>query len=96
MEEFADSMTDDRVARQLYNALDRRHPFSEFRYAAEKTGVIQQWYQWRDRWQNEQAEEWMHEHGVDFKDGKIVADGKHTSIWSWENKHLDPVFDDEN
>ena len=59
MEEFADSMTDNRVARQLYNALEKRHPFSAFRYAAEETGVVQQWYQWRDRWQNEQAEEWM-------------------------------------
>lgn len=96
MEEFADSMTDNRVARQLYNALDKRHPFSAFRYAAEETGVIQQWYQWRDRWQNEQAEEWMREHGVDFKDGRIVADGKYTHIWSWEDEYLESDFDDES
>jgi len=95
MEEFADSMTDNRVARHLYNALEKRHPFSAFRYAAEETGVIQQWYQWRDRWQNEQAEEWMREHGVDFKDGRIVADGKHTHIWSWEDEYLDSDLDDE-
>ena len=94
MEEFADSMTDNRVARQLYKALERRHPFSAFRYAAEKTGVIQQWYQWCDRWQNEQAEEWIREHGVDFKDGRIVADGKHTSIWSWEEAEFDPDDDE--
>jgi len=37
-------------------------------------------------WQNEQAEEWMHENGIDFKDGKIVADGKHTFVWSWEDE----------
>ena len=42
MEEFADSITDNRITRQLYNALDRRHPFSAFRDAAERTGVIQQ------------------------------------------------------
>ena len=56
------------------------------RYAAESTGVIQQWYQWRDHWQNEQAEEWMHENSVDFKDGIIVADGKHTFVWSWDDE----------
>jgi len=94
MEEFADSMTDNRVARQLYNALEKRHPFSAFRYAAEETGVVQQWYQWRDRWQNEQAEEWMREHGVDFKDGRIVADGKYTHIWSWEDEDLDSDYDE--
>ena len=74
------------ITKELYHALEKRHPFSAFRYAAESTGVIQQWYQWRDHWQNEQAEEWMHENGVDFKDGKIVADGKHTFVWSWKDE----------
>ena len=96
MEEFADSIADDRISQQLYNALDRRHPFSAFRDAAERTGVIQQWYQWRDRWQNSQAEEWMRDNGVEFKEGRIVADGKHTQIWSWEDEDLDFDYDDEN
>ena len=39
MEEFADSIADERISRQLYRALDKRHPFGEFRYAAERTGV---------------------------------------------------------
>ena len=26
--------------------------------------------------------------GVDFKDGKIVADGKHTFVWSWKDEQL--------
>ena len=26
------------------------------------------------------------ENGVDFKDGKIVADGKHTFVWSWDDE----------
>ena len=86
MEEFADSIADSRITRELYHVLEKRHPFNAFRYAAESTGVIQQWYQWRDHWQNEQAEKWMHENGVDFKDGKIVADGKHTFVWSWEDQ----------
>lgn len=86
MEAFADSIDDERISRQLYQALEERHPFGEFRYAAERTGVIQQWYDWRSRWQDEQAEEWMRENGVDFKDGRIVADGKHTFIWSWDDE----------
>ena len=96
MEEFADSINDNRITRQLYSALDKRHPFSAFRDAAERTGIIQQWYQWRDRWQNSQAEEWMRENGVEFKEGRIVADGKHTHIWSWEDEDLDFDYDDEN
>ena len=42
MEEFADSIADCRITRELYHALEKRHPFSAFRYAAESTGVIQQ------------------------------------------------------
>ena len=86
MEEFADSIADERISRQLYRALEKRHPFGEFRYAAERTGVIQKWYDWRDRWQKEQAEEWMRDNGVDFKDGRIVCDGNHSFIWSWEDE----------
>ena len=96
MEEFADSINDNRITQQLYNAFDKRLPFSAFRDAAERTGVIQQWYQWRDHWQNEKAEEWMRDNGVEFKDGRIEADGKHTHIWSWENEDLDFDYDDES
>jgi hypothetical protein len=85
MEAFADSIMDERIRRQLYHALEKRHPFGEFRYAAERTGVIQQWYDWRSRWQDEQAEEWMRDNGIDYKNGRIVSDGKHTFIWSWDN-----------
>ena len=53
MEEFADSIADSRITRELYHVLEKRHPFNAFRYAAESTGVIQQWYQWRDHWQND-------------------------------------------
>jgi hypothetical protein len=39
-----------------------------------------------NRWQKEQAEEWMRDNGVDFKDGRIVCDGNHSFIWSWEDE----------
>jgi hypothetical protein len=38
----------------------------------------------------------MHDNGVDFKDGRIVADGKHTHIWSWEDEELDFDYNDES
>ena len=88
MEKFADNISDERIRLQLYRALEKRHPFGEFRYAAERTGVIQQWYDWRDQWQKDQAEEWMRDYGVDFKDGRVVADKKHVLIWSWEDEEL--------
>ena len=88
MEKFADNISDERIRRQLYRALEKRHPFGEFRYAAERTGVIQQWYDWRDQWQKDQAEEWMRDNGVDIKDGRIVADKKYVLIWSWEDEEL--------
>lgn len=31
MEAFADSISDERISRQLYRALQKRHPFGEFR-----------------------------------------------------------------
>lgn len=86
MEEFAGSISDERISCQLYRALEKRHPFGEFRYAAERTGVIQQWYDWRDRCQKEHAEEWMRDNGVDFKDGRIVCDGNHSFVWSWDDE----------
>ena len=49
MEAFADSISNEQTSRQLYRALQKRHPFGEFRYAAERTGVIQQWYDWRSQ-----------------------------------------------
>ena len=96
MKEFADNMSDIRISKELYRAMNKRHPFSAFRYAAERTGVIQQWYQWIDRWENEKAEAWMRENGVDFVDGKIVADGKHTQTWFWDDEEFDTDNDEEN
>lgn len=33
MEDFADSIADSRITKELYNVLEKRHPFSAFRYA---------------------------------------------------------------
>lgn len=73
MEDFADQVTDKRKQEHLYRALNRRHPFSNFRYAVEDTGLLQDWYHFRDEWYKQKAEEWMDDNDVDFKDGRITA-----------------------
>lgn len=57
----------------LYRALNRRHPFSNFRYAVDDTDLLQGWYHFRDDWYKDKAEEWMDDNDVDFKDGCITA-----------------------
>lgn len=73
MEDFADQVTDKRKQEHLYRALNRRHPFSNFRYAVEDTGLLQDWYNFRDEWYKDKAKEWMDDNDVDFKDGRITA-----------------------
>lgn len=79
MEDFADQVKDEHKREVLYRALNRLHPFSGFRYAIEYTGLLQDWYHFRDEWYEEKAEEWMKNNGVDFKDGRITA--KHPQIY---------------
>ena len=73
MEDFADQVADKRKQEHLYRALNRRHPFSNFRYAVEDTDLLQDWYHFRDEWYKQKAEEWMDDNDVDFKDGRITA-----------------------
>jgi hypothetical protein len=67
----------------LYRALNRRHPFSSFRVAVENSGLLQQWYDWKDKAMKIEACRWMRFHDVDFKDGRIVAGD--TEIWKRED-----------
>lgn len=73
MEDFADQVKDKHKQEHLYRALNRRHPFSTFRYAVEDTDLLQDWYHFRDEWYKDKAEEWMEDNEVDFKNGHITA-----------------------
>ena len=72
MERFAESRPD-AEAEKLFQALNRRHPFSTFRYAVEDLGILQEWYDFKNKALEELAEERLRDHGIEFKDGKIVC-----------------------
>lgn len=74
MEKYADQQTYDEIREMLFTALERRHPFSNFRYAVDDAGLLKDWYKFREDWYRQKAEEWMKDHGVDFKDGRITAE----------------------
>ena len=72
MEDFAFSRPDGQAER-LQDALSRRHPFRAFRAAVESLGILQEWYDWRDRAYEKIAEERLDDGEIDFEDGKIVC-----------------------
>lgn len=80
MEDFADQVSDESQQESLHRALNRRHPFSNFRYAVNDAGLLQDWYHFRDEWYKEKAEEWMKRNGVDFKNGRITAKSPETYL----------------
>lgn len=72
MERFAESRPG-AESEKLFQALNRRHPFSTFRYAVEDLGILQEWYDFKNKALEELAEERLRDHGIEFKDGKIVC-----------------------
>ena len=47
MERFAETRPEAQ-ADKIYRALNRRHPFSTFRYAVEGLGILQEWYDFKN------------------------------------------------
>ena len=72
MEDFADSRPEAQRNR-LFDALNRRHPFSTFRYAVETLGILQDWYAYKREAYAAIAEELLVFYNVDFEDGRIVC-----------------------
>ena len=72
MERFAQSRPETE-SDKLFRAINRRHPFSNFRYAVEDLGILQEWYVFKNKALEELAEERLRDYGIEFKDGKIVC-----------------------
>ena len=53
--------------------------------AADVLDLLQDWYDYKNKWYMEKAEEWMRENGVGFKDGKVVCTGS-TLTWFEESE----------
>ncbi len=77
MEAFADEQPRP-IAEKLYRALSGSRPFARFKAAADVLDLLQDWYDYQNKWYIEKAEEWMRENGVDFEDGKVVCTGSGT------------------
>ena len=75
MERFADSRPEAQ-RNSLFDALNRRHPFSTFRYAVEQLGILQDWYAYKSEAYAAMAEELLDFYKVDFEDGRIVCKEK--------------------
>lgn len=57
MERFIDNVDDDKIQRQLINALNRRSPFANFKYIVEDSKYRQQWFDYRQQ----ETEEYVYE-----------------------------------
>jgi len=53
-------------------ALSRMHPFSEFRKAVEKMGLLQDWYNFKNEAECNFAQKWLEEHDLKIQEDKIV------------------------
>ena len=91
MERFVESRQE-REQIILYVALAKRHPFREFRGKVERMGILQEWYDYKNAAEKTMAEEWLEEHDLEIKDGKIVRK-KMVIIPNPEFEHL---FDEKN
>ena len=72
MERFAQSRPETE-SDKIFRAINRRRPFSNFRYAVEDLGILQEWYDFKNKALEELAEERLRDYGIEFKDGKIVC-----------------------
>lgn len=71
MERFVESRPESEQ-KSLYVALAKRHPFHEFRFKIERMGILHEWYDFKNAAEQAMAEEWLEEHELEIKDGKIV------------------------
>ena len=70
MESFADSQPED-VCNGLFDALNRRHPFSNFQTAVRNLGVLQEWYDFKNNAEREIAVQWLKDNDLEFVEGKV-------------------------
>ena len=58
MEDFTDQLSDTRLQNQLYNALNKKHPFREFKFIIDNSGEQRQkWFDFKDKRYYEWTEE---------------------------------------
>ncbi len=73
MENFAESVTSEEARMKLFHALERKHPFSRFKDALFKLGLLDQWYKVEDGFYKKEACKW-YQMNVEGQDDIIEED----------------------
>lgn len=88
MERFVESRPE-HEHKSLYVALAKKHPFREFRDKAERMGLLQEWYDFKNAAEEAIAEKWLEEHELEITDGKIAR----IKAVITPNPEFEPLFD---
>ncbi len=60
MEEFAEQHTDEKLQKQLYNALRKKGPFRNFKWEVDNSGPYrQQWFDFKMNWLMKYVDEYI-------------------------------------
>jgi hypothetical protein len=68
MERFIESITNARIADQLWRAINGRSPFRVFKETLHTLGLEKRWYRYRDRAIKQFVIEWAEDNHVAYKD----------------------------
>ena len=68
MEEFCNSLTDEKIRNRLLDCIRGRGAFRRFKDGIEEYGIAKDWYAFRDRAYRNIAVEWCEENGVEYTD----------------------------
>ena len=71
MESFAATCTE-KQQKSLFDALSKKHPFSRFRQTVERIGILQEWYDFKNKEELYFAKKWLKVENLAIQDGKII------------------------
>lgn len=73
MQEFCDSVTDERLQQRLLSAIHGKGAFRNFKNVLYERGIEQSWYDFRDDAFRRIAREWLEENDIPFQDDATPA-----------------------
>lgn len=85
MRDFAMSRNDEE-REMIFDAISHSRPFKRFRSCIERLGILNDWYDYKDKDLLKTAEQEMEMFSLDFVDGKIVCnDPKYIETYDYED-----------
>jgi len=67
MESYAQSIADERTASQLLRAMSGKGAFGRFKDTVGRLGLLEDWYEYKNRAELERARLWCMENGIDYE-----------------------------